>query len=343
MVLSAQQGAQAQPALARAAPQTAPAVDQHAPQQAVLGKSVATMANPDESAHCKLIFGDGSQRISTFYRYLGAAWKFDCLKVQSLQGYDNKRFSPILLSSLDDDAVDELVYIASNLGPETRIKDFTAKSKGEMREAIAAEISRVLTAYPTRLNDLSADLTNTDILAKRLGYPVECMPVSRRGAAVVDVGAQQRAARIPSIAAPSMSDFLTAGKSKATPKAADPSAKFTSQEEFEQGLSGDEDDQKPAAQDTSASASVGPAASLASGSSGAGAEAAPSVFAPFQGKGLKLTADGKLEMSPGLLEAFVQMSHAKPPAPAVSEPSAPAGMPEGPPEKKAKADETKSE
>ncbi|CAK0895037.1 unnamed protein product, partial [Prorocentrum cordatum] len=283
LLLSTQQAAQSQSAHATAQPTPGPTAQDAAASQSALG-------NPDETSPCKLVFGDESQRVSTSYRYLGA-----------LQSYDCKRFSPILLSGLDDDAVDELVFIASSLGPETRIKDFTAKNKGEMREAIAAEIARTISVYPMRLNDLSADLDNTNVIARRFGYPVERMPVSRRGGLVEGGSAQQQAPQVARVAAPSMKEVVKPAKAQVAPKMVKEPA-FTNQ-----------------------------AAPLASSQ-----PASPSNFIPFKGKGLELTPEGKLELSPELLQNLVQQSADR--KPAEPAPSAPESLPEQPPEKKCKTD-----
>eukprot|EP00959_Pyramimonas_sp_CCMP1952_P213898 4475600-Pyramimonas_sp.AAC.1 len=139
-----------------------------------------------------------------------------------------------------------------------------------MREAIAAEIERTISVYPTRLNDLSADLGNTNAMAKRLGYPVECMPVARRGGLIEGGGVHQHAPQpMERAPAPNMKEVGKPATSKGAPAALEV-PKFTSQAEFEAELFADADGspQAAAAREPSGHGAASSAADPSAGSSG---------------------------------------------------------------------------
>ena len=91
------------------------------------------------------------------------------IKITALKCLDPVEYSPFRISSLSDDQVDCLVYMASGIKPTTRISDLACKTKGELRDAIFQEAGRLKRTQPERQLGLASDFNNVVAEAIRLG------------------------------------------------------------------------------------------------------------------------------------------------------------------------------
>lgn len=85
-----------------------------------------------------------------------------------------------MVSQLDEDTVDETIYCYSRLTGATRIHDLGCETKGELRDAFAREVCRILATTPHHLAGLAPDLQNSLQIAVDLGYPATEISPQRR-------------------------------------------------------------------------------------------------------------------------------------------------------------------
>ena len=88
-----------------------------------------------------------------------------------LAACDPLEWSMARTSQFTEDQIDQLLYALSSVRPDTRVQDFGAATKGELRDQILAQHQRVLRQNPQRLQMLAEDLENLPQLVLRLGYP----------------------------------------------------------------------------------------------------------------------------------------------------------------------------
>jgi hypothetical protein len=130
---------------------------------------------------------DSKDVLSSSYRYLGQRWQHNSrtviprgLAASCLSYIDTELFSDVQLAQVDDDTLDELVYIRTGLLPSTRITDLRCRTKGELRNTIANEGRRTMLSYPDRLTPLARNFSNTAEVAQRYGMPIKEFCPNRR-------------------------------------------------------------------------------------------------------------------------------------------------------------------
>ena len=126
----------------------------------------------------QVVFSDDHSKLSTAFRSLGCQWRHEKNRVtprkfrQSLlAACDPLEWSMARTSQFTEDQIDQLLYCLSSVRPDTRVQDFGAATKGELRDQILAQHQRVLRQNPQRLQMLAEDLENLPQLVLRLGYP----------------------------------------------------------------------------------------------------------------------------------------------------------------------------
>ena len=131
----------------------------------------------------KIVFSDDASRLSTAFKCLGLQWKHDKGRVAP------KKFRQSLIASTDpiewsmgrssqfsDDEVDMVLYALTAILPSTRVQEFGATTKGELRDQAYAQNARIFKRDPQRLALLAENLENLPMICLRLGYPPDMFP-----------------------------------------------------------------------------------------------------------------------------------------------------------------------
>lgn len=138
--------------------------------------------------------------ISSNYRFLGGkhingektTWP-KVQKIKVLRKCNEDEFNPLRLASMEDDVIDQLVYLATNCPPSLKIADLKINTKGELRRLLKREHDRLAQHQPVRFKMLSPDYGNLEEVVVALGYPKRFL----MSAAGMGVAAQ--VAEMPSI------------------------------------------------------------------------------------------------------------------------------------------------
>ena len=133
----------------------APPSDTRRPAAAAAAGTIITA----QQDYCrKIFFSDDTARLSTAFKCLGLQWKHKKGRVAP------KKFRQSLIASTDpiewsmgrssqfsDDEVDMALFALTAILPSTRVQEFGATTKGELRDQAYAQNARIFKRDPQRL------------------------------------------------------------------------------------------------------------------------------------------------------------------------------------------------
>ena len=79
-----------------------------------------------------------------------------------------------------EDSIDEVIFCVAKLGPNTRVCDLNAPTKGDLRSIVSKEAARLMRLFPQRLAGLAHDYSTSLQVAVSLGLLANEISPQRR-------------------------------------------------------------------------------------------------------------------------------------------------------------------